>query len=97
MHFRFRVGYTQKMDDSGVHEGFGWEDAEDITVLSEEDLRDSLEALREEERLAGYRQRILQGRMDLIRAELAGRGALALPPEDLARVLLGDHSGEESG
>jgi hypothetical protein len=78
------------MDDSGVHEGFDWEDAEDVTVLSEEGLRGALEAHREEERLLSYRRRILRGRMDLIRAELASRGALALPPEDLARVLLGE-------
>jgi hypothetical protein len=96
LHFRFRVGYTQNMDDAGVHEGFDWEEAEDFTVLSEGDLRETLEAHREEERLLGYRQRILQGRMDLIRAELASRGAATLPPEDLARVLLGELPGEES-
>ena len=95
MHFRFRVGYTQAMDESGLHGGFDWEGAEDVTALSEEDLRDRLEALVEEERSMDYRRQILQGRIDLIRAELVERGAAALSPEDLARVLLGDFPGEE--
>ena len=84
------------MDDSGVHgRSFDWEDAENITALSEEDLRETLEALSEEERTISYRRRILQGRIDLIRAELLQRGALALGPEELARVLLGDITDEE--
>ena len=95
MHFRFRVGYTQTMEDSGLHRGFDWENVEDVTALSEEDLRDRLEALSEDERAISYRRRILQGRIDLIRAELVERGAVALPPEDLARVLLGDSPDEE--
>ncbi len=78
------------MDDSGLPRGFDWEEAEDITALSEEALRGRLEALCEEERALSYRRRLLQGRIDLIRAELVGRGAVALSPEDLARVLLGD-------
>jgi hypothetical protein len=78
------------MDDSGLHGGFDWEGAEDITALSEEDLRELLAALSEEERLVGYRLSILRGRIDLIRAELVGRGAVTLSSEELARVLLGD-------
>jgi hypothetical protein len=78
------------MDDSGLHGGYDWESAEDVTALSEEDLRDNLGLLSEEERRLGYRRAILRGRMDLIRAELLERGAAALPPECLARVLLGD-------
>jgi hypothetical protein len=84
------------MDDSGLHGGFDWENAEDVTALSEEDLRDRLEDLSEEERAVSYRRRILQGRIDLIRAELLQRGAVALSPEDLARVLLGDSPDEET-
>jgi hypothetical protein len=95
LHFRFRVGYTQAMDDSGLHRGFDWENVEVVTALSEEDLRDRLVDLSEEERAVSYRRRILQGRIDLIRAELVERGAVALPPEDLARVLLGDSPDEE--
>jgi hypothetical protein len=83
------------MDDSGLHRGFDWENVEDVTALSEEDLRDRLEDLSEEERVVSYRRRILQGRIVLIRAELVERGAVALPPEDLARVLLGDSPDEE--
>jgi len=80
------------MDDSGLPrgEGFDWDDAEDITALSEENLRVKLEALCEEERAVSYRRRVLQGRIDLIRAQLMERGVAALSPEDLARVLLGD-------
>jgi hypothetical protein len=84
------------MDDSGLHGGFDWENAEDVTALSEEDLRDRLEALSEEERALSYRRRILQGRIDLIRTELVERGAVALTPERLARVLLGDSPDEET-
>ena len=80
------------MDDSGLPrgEGFDWDDAEDITALSEENLRVKLEALCEEERAVSYRRRVLQGRIDLIRAQLMERGVAALSPEDLARVLLED-------
>jgi hypothetical protein len=84
------------MDHSGMHGGFDWENAEDVTALSEEDLRDKLEALSEEERALGYRRRILQGRIDLIRSELVERGAVALSPRDLARVLLGDSPDKET-
>ena len=84
------------MDDSGLHGGFDWENAEDVTALSEEDLRDRLEDLSAEERAVSYRRRILQGRIDLIRAELLERGAVALSPEDLAWVLLGDSPDEET-
>jgi hypothetical protein len=84
------------MEDSGVLRGFDWEEAEDITVLSEDELRERLQALIEEERAVSYRRHVLQGRVDLMRAELAGRGLAALAPEDLARVLLGN-SREEQG
>jgi hypothetical protein len=83
------------MDDPGLREGFEWEDAEDVTAHSEDELRDTLAALSEEERVVSYRRRILQGRMDLIRAELVARGAVSRSPRDLARVLLGDLPGEE--
>jgi len=84
------------MDDSGLHGGFDWENAKVVTALSEEDLRDRPEDLSKEERAVSYRRRILQGRIDLIRAELLERGAVALSPEDLARVLLGDSPDEET-
>ena len=84
------------MEDSGVLRGFDWEEAEDITVLSEDELRKRLQALIEEERAVSYRHRVLQGRIDLMRAALAGRGQGLAAPEDLARVLLGN-SREEQG
>jgi hypothetical protein len=84
------------MEVSGLHGGFDWENAEDVTALSEVDLRERLEALSEEERALSYRRRILQGRIDLIRTELVERGVVALPPERLARVLLGDSPDEET-
>jgi hypothetical protein len=82
------------MGDHGVPrgEGFDWEVAEDLTSLSEAELRAHLGALSEEERALSYRLRVLQGRMDVIRAELVRRGAVALPPGDLARALQGEAS-----
>ena len=76
------------MSDRG--EKFDWEGAEDITVLSEAELRERLEGLVEEERAVSYRRRVLHGRIDLIRAELVRRGATTRSPEELVRVLLGD-------
>ena len=67
---------------------FDWEGAEDLTALSEEELKGRLGELVEEERAVSYRLEMLRGRMDLIRAELVGRGAVALSPEELVRVLL---------
>ncbi len=76
------------MSDRG--EKFDWEGAEDITALSEAELRERLEVLVEEERAVSYRRRVLHGRIDLIRAELVRRGAIARSPEELVRVLMGD-------
>jgi hypothetical protein len=42
-----------------------------------------------EERAVNYRRQVLQGRIDLIRAELVRRGSVALSPEELVRVLMG--------
>jgi hypothetical protein len=47
----------------------------------------------EEERAMSYRRQVLQGRIDVIRAELVSRGSVALSPEELARVLLGEEGG----
>lgn len=70
--------------------GFDWENLDDLTSISVEDLQRRLESLAEEERAISYRRRIIQGRIDLIRAEIVRRGEAALSPEDLARVLMGD-------
>jgi hypothetical protein len=87
------------MGDPGVvrGEGFDWKGAEDLTALSEEELRGRLEELVEEERSISYRLQVLQGRIGLIRAELVERGVAALAPEALARVLMGESSGKERG
>ena len=71
-------------------EKFDWEGAEDITALSDAELRERLEGLVEEERAVSYRRRVLHGRIDLIRAELVRRGATTRSAEELVRVLLGD-------
>jgi hypothetical protein len=71
-------------------EGYDWEAAEDLTALSEGDLRRVLADLSEEERAVTLRLEVLRGRMNLVRAELVGRGLVDLAPEDLARVLLGE-------
>jgi hypothetical protein len=78
------------MSDRGETGGFDWEGAEDITALSEDELRERLETLVEEERAVSYRRRILHGRIDLIRAELVQRGAIVRSPEELVRALMGE-------
>lgn len=70
-------------------EGYEWEGEPDLTSLFEEELRARLKELDEEERALSYRRRVVQGRIDLIRAELVLRGGVALSPEELARVLMG--------
>ncbi len=74
----------------GEKGGFDWEGAEDLTAVSEGELKERLGALVEEERVVSYRRQVLQGRIDLIRAELARRSSVALSLEELARVLMGE-------
>lgn len=81
------------MNESG---SFEWEEVPDLTSFSEEELKAQLEAFSGEEREVSYRRRVLQGRIDLLRAELVRRGGFSVSPEDLARALLGDVS-EEAG
>ena len=76
-------------EHGGKTSGFDWESAEDLTSLSEEELKERLGELVEEERSLSYRRQVLQGRIDLIRAELVRRGSVALSPEELVRVLMG--------
>lgn len=78
---------TDERSGSG---GFDWQEAEDLTALSGDELRRELEALAREEKEISYRRRIIQGRIDLLRSELVRRGEAALSPEELARVLLGE-------
>ena len=57
-------------------EGYEWEGEPDLTSISEDELKARLKDLDEEKRVLRYRRRVLQGRIDLIRAELVRRGAL---------------------
>ena len=59
------------MSDQGEPRGggFDWEGAEDITALSEDEPSERPGRLVEQERALSYRRRVLQGRIDLIRAE----------------------------
>ncbi len=75
-------------------EEYEWGGEPDLTSISEEELRARLEELSEEERAISYRRRVIQGRIDLIRAELVRRDRAALPPEELARILLGEERHE---
>jgi hypothetical protein len=45
--------------------------------------------LAEEERAVSYRRQLLQGRIDLMRAEFVRRGSGVLSPEELVRALMG--------
>ncbi len=82
------------VEDGSTQAGsFDWEGTEDVTALSRRDLGRLLARVSEEERAAAYRHEVLLGRVNLIRAELAGRGVASLPPEELARVLIGGEWG----
>lgn len=76
---------------------FDWEGSEDLTSVPERELSGKLVELADEERALSYRRRILQGRIDLIRAELVRRGGTALSPEDLARILMDGTPEEREG
>ncbi len=73
--------------------GFDWGSPEDLTGLSEPDLRGLLARVVEDERAAAFRLEVSRGRANLIRVELAGRGISGLSSEELARVLLGEEGG----
>jgi hypothetical protein len=77
-------------DRGGEKGGFDWEGAEDLTAVSEGELKERLGALVEEERVVSYSRQVKQRRIDLIRAQLVRRGSVALSPEELARVLMGE-------
>ena len=87
-----RDSETGVSEESGG-ERFDWQGTEDLTSLAEGDLRSRLVSLVEEERSLSYRRRVLQGRIDLIRAELVRRGGVSLSPDELVQVLLGNNPG----
>jgi hypothetical protein len=45
----------------------------DLGALSDEELKDLIRQLTEEEREVSYRRRLLHGRIDILRAELVSR------------------------
>ena len=71
-------------------EGYKWGEEPDLTSSPVEELRVHLEELSAEERAISYHRPGIQGRIDLIRAELVRRDSVSLSPEELARVLLGE-------
>jgi hypothetical protein len=75
----------------GATGGFDWEQhAEDLTALSEGELKERLGPWWRRLESVSYRRQALQGWIALIRAELVCRGSVALSPEELARVLMGE-------
>lgn len=74
-----------------------WGGTEDLTSLSVEELKGLLARFDEEEKRISYRRRVIQGRIDVIRAEIVRRGGAVLSPEELARVLMGDVGDESEG
>ncbi len=60
----------------------------DLASLTDEDLKKLIEQLQQEEQEVSYRRRILHGKIDILRAELAARlqksvGAGGSPLEDI--------------
>ncbi len=65
----------------------------DLTTLKDDDLRDLIRRLVEEENEVSYRRRLLHGKIDILRAELVarlqkqvGEGKSALSDVDLDRL-----------
>jgi hypothetical protein len=65
----------------------------DLSTLSDQDLRDLIRELVEEEHKVSYRRRILHGKIDILRAELVarlqkgvGEGRSPLAEVDLERL-----------
>ena len=73
----------------GPVEGYEWEEEPDLTAISGEELRALLKKLAEEERLVSYRRRVIQDRIDFVRAELGWRVGVSLCPEERALILTG--------
>src|SRR5215216_6475551 len=80
-----------------LDEVYEWEKDLDLTSLAEAKLGDYLGKLSIEEQALSYRRRVLQGKIDLVRAELVRHGGVALSLEELAQVLLGEGSSPLTG
>ena len=63
----------------------------DLASLSDDDLKELIEKLSEEENEVSYRRRLLQGRIDILRAErtarLKGKGVTDVDVEKLTDIL----------
>jgi hypothetical protein len=79
----------------------------DIGSMSDQDLKDLIEELTEQERTVSYRRRVLHGKIDILRAELVNRlktkreaGDAAITGADvqqLTDILLGKVPAEPEG
>ena len=58
----------------------------DLATLSDEDLKQMIDELQEQEQEISYRRRLLHGKIDILRAELQSRLKEAGPESILAQV-----------
>ena len=85
LYFRFTLSYTSAYERARrVRLGRGRGHHRSVRGGAQREA-----GLVEQERAVRYR-RVLQGRIDLMRAELVQREAVALAPEELVRTLMGD-------
>jgi anti-sigma-K factor RsiG len=79
----------------------------DIGSLSDQELKDLIETLTEEEQEISYKRRLLHGKIDILRAELVNRlrskresGDALIKGDDvdrLSRILAGEHEAGPGG
>ena len=62
----------------------------DFASLADDDLKELIEELEREESDISYRRRLIQGRIDILRAELARRAAPETPVVDRLSEILAD-------
>jgi hypothetical protein len=58
----------------------------DLATLSDEDLKEMIDELQQQEQEISYRRRLLHGKIDILRAELQSRLKEAGPESILAQV-----------
>jgi hypothetical protein len=73
----------------------------DLATLSDDDLKTLIEELTQEENEVSFRRRLLQGRIDILRAErtarLKGKGVSDVDVERLTDILSSRSSPPEEG
>jgi hypothetical protein len=73
----------------------------DLATLSDDDLKTLIEELSQEENEVSFRRRLLQGRIDILRAErtarLKGKGVSDVDVERLTDILSSRSSPPEEG